>query len=142
MCDLLYWPAFLDVLVGFALFLDILDKAQIYFCQVNPRYLFLVICYHLIKTECRICENIRSFELFFLDKQEFIELLLPLSSRSSVTKSLQSLWAGNGIVPKKIDTGNWSQAQLCFSTTIFANHLVNIEKVVWPFTHLFPYLIY
>lgn len=42
----------------------------------------------------------------FLDKQEFIELLLPLSSQSSVTKSLQSFWAGNGIVPKKIDTGN------------------------------------
>ena len=46
-----------------ALSFDVLDKAQIYFCQVNTKYLFLVIS-SLVFSWCRICENIRSFELF------------------------------------------------------------------------------
>lgn len=78
---------FLEVLVGFALSFDMLDTAQIYFFQISPRYLFLVVCCYSIKIKSRICKSIRDLNSLSLDKQAFIELLF-LSFQSSLTKSL------------------------------------------------------
>lgn len=41
---------------NFALDFDIFGTAQVYFFP-NPRYLFFVICYYLMKIKCSICKH-------------------------------------------------------------------------------------
>ena len=87
-CGLLYWPSFLEILLFPLAYL-----IQLIYFFPNPRYLF-VICYYLMKIKYSICKHQSSWTLSFLDKQEFIDLIFPMTSQSLITE-LWSLWTGN-----------------------------------------------
>lgn len=87
-CGLLYWPSFLEILLFPLAYL-----IQLVYFFPNPRYLF-VICYYLLKIKYSTCKHQISWNLSFLDKQEFIDLIFPLPSQGLITE-LRSLWTGN-----------------------------------------------